>query len=101
MQEYIAFKRNALLFWPGCEVLVTSDSGAGEINSLDKTSALEGKIECDWVIIGKPGSILNLKFLAQNAIKKRSSDVSQFLPANENIAQFIDASIYTFLDNNI
>ena len=60
-------------------MLVTSDGGAGEINSLDKTSALEGKIECDWVIIGKPGSILNLKFLAQNAINKRSSDVSQFL----------------------
>ena len=45
---------------------MTSDIGSGMINSMDETSKLKGAVDCDWVIIGKPGTKLNLRFLTQD-----------------------------------
>ena len=48
-----------------CEVLVTSDNGFGTIHSRDETNRIDGAVDCDWVIIGKPGSKLNLRFVTE------------------------------------
>ena len=54
------------MFASDCEVLVTSDQGSGTINSLDETKQRKGAVNCDWVIIGRPGSNVKLNFLTQD-----------------------------------
>ena len=58
---------------------MTSDNGSGIIRSQDETKSIKGAVDCDWVIIGKPGSTLNLKFLTQDSTKaltRSNADVS-------------------------
>ena len=52
---------------------MSSDSGSGTINSHDETRGIEGAVDCDWVVIGRPGRKLNLKFVTE---KTRSSDAA-------------------------
>ena len=48
--------------FPACEFLVSSETGSGQIVSSDQTKYMEGLVDCDWVIVGKPASNITLNF---------------------------------------
>ena len=51
--------------FPDCEVLVTSETGSGTIHTRDETRFHYGQVQCDWVIIGRPGTHIGLTFNAE------------------------------------
>ena len=68
ISKYKGILSTILLFpFSACQSLVTSDSGHGSIHSSHKTKYWDSRISCDWVVVGKPSTTIQLSFLDNQA----------------------------------
>ena len=80
---------NQLPYTLACEFLVSSDTGSGSIVSAENTKYMEGAVDCDWVIVGKPSSSISLKFNSQTSRSDESLDCSE-CSADDQCCNFVE-----------